>query len=260
MAYTIIVGSDNTLYGSHKEKIIQREKLFNKLWFLVAPHYNGYDMSECTVTLRYLLPISKEFKTETLVLSKERYREYLKYIMPVDTNLTKEHGDIEFNLTFTMLGVDDDGNVTQHVRKTTNGVLTVYPIPDWDSIIPDNALAALDRRILQQDAQIKTLENLANVLNSSKADSLVYNDNDETLQLASNGIGIGNKVNVRDMLDDGIPVVDLDKPIDEEDDGDNNHDDGCNCGCENNVVEFGYLIEDNNNSNTNANDGNVVEF
>ena len=73
MAYTIIVCDDNSLYGSCKTKIMQKEKLFNKLWILVPPHYNGHDMSQCTVTMRYMLPISKEFKTETLVLSEEQY-------------------------------------------------------------------------------------------------------------------------------------------------------------------------------------------
>ena len=102
MPYTIIVGADNSLYGSRKRKILQREKLFNKLWFLASPYYNGYDMSRCTVTMRYLLPISKEFITETLVLSDEKYEEYLKYILPIDSNLTKEWGDIELNLTFTL--------------------------------------------------------------------------------------------------------------------------------------------------------------
>ena len=116
--YTIIVGDDNSLYGSCKKKIMQREKLFNKICFLVAPYYNGYDMSQCTVTMRYLLPISKEFKTETLILSEERYKDYLMYVLPIDTNLSKEWGDIELNLTFIMLDEDDDGNITnQHQRK-----------------------------------------------------------------------------------------------------------------------------------------------
>ena len=75
MPYTIIVCDDNSLYGSQKRKIMQREKLVNKLQFLVAPYYNGYDMSKCTITMRYLLPISKEFKTETLMLSEEKYEE-----------------------------------------------------------------------------------------------------------------------------------------------------------------------------------------
>ena len=237
MPYTIIVENDNSLYGSCKRKIMQREKLFNKLWILVAPYYNGYDMSKCTVTMRYLLPISKEFVTETLVLSEERYEEYLKYTLPIDTNLTRECGDIELNLTFTLLDVDNNGNIVQRVRKTDSHLLHITQLPNWDSVVPDSALSALDQRILKQDAQIRALADLAIALDNSQVDNLVYNSAEETLQLSSKGVGVGDKISVRDMIDDGIPVVDLDSASgDTPDDGGN---DGCDCGCEgNDVVEF----------------------
>ena len=247
--YTIIVGNDNSLYGSRKEKIMQREKLFNKIWFLVPPHYNGYDMSQCTVTLRYLMPISKEFKTETLVLSDEKYEEYLKYVLPIDTDLSKEYGEIELNLTFTLLDVDNDGNIIQRVRKTDNCIVNITPIPNWDSIVPDSALSALDQRILKQDAQIRALADLANTLDNSKVDDLMYDDVNEILKLSSKGIGVGKGVSVRNMIDDGIPVVDLDSNLGSDSDGEldnENNNDGCNCGCEhtsedfisNDIVEF----------------------
>ena len=259
MPYTIIVCDDNSLYGSCKSKIMQREKLFNKLWFLVAPCYNGYDMSKCTVTMRYLLPISREFRTETLVLSEERYEEYLKYVLPVDTCFTKECGDIELNLTFTMLDTDEYGNIVQRVRKTGNHILTITRLPNWDSIVPDAALSALDQRILKQDAQIRALADLANALDINQVDDIVYDDKEATLQLSANGVGIGNKVNVKDMLDDGIPVVDLDSNSGETPDNNNNNNNndnnGCNCGCEDNVVEFGDVIPVVPNE-----DDNVVEF
>lgn len=260
MPYTIIVCDDNTLYGSCKTKIMQREKLVNKLWILVPPCYNGYDMSKCTVTMRYLLPISKEFKTETLVLSEERYEEYLKYVLPVDTCFTKEWGDLELNLTFTMLDEDKYGNIIQRVRKTENHILTIAKIPDWDAIIPDSALSALDQRILKQDAQIMALANLAETIENSKVDNLVYNEAEETLQLSANGIGVGDKVSVRDMLDEGIPVVDLDSNSGSGSGSDNNQGDkdengcGCNCDCGDDVVEF----DDENGFHTD--DSDVVEF
>ena len=233
MPYVILVENDNSLYGSCKSRIMQKEKLFNKLWFLVPPHYNGYDMSQCTVTMRYVLPISKEFKTETLVLSDEKYEEYLKYILPVDTCLTKEWGDIELNLTFTMLDVDDNGNAVQRVRKTDNYLLHITQLPDWDSFVPDSALSAIDQRILKQDAQIKALTDLADAFNGNvnMVDNLVYDENDDTLQLSSNGVGVGDKVSVRDMLDDGSPVVDFNSASgDNSDTSENPKDD--------NVVEF----------------------
>lgn len=234
MPYTIIVCEDGSLYGSHKMKIMQREKLFNKLWILAPTCYNGYDMSQCTVTMRYLLPISREFRTETLVLSEEKYEEYLKYVLPVNTCLTKECGDIELNLTFTMLDTDENGNIVQRVRKTDNHILTITQLPDWDSIVPDSSLAALDQRILKQDAQIRALTNLANALDINQVDSLMYDNINETLQLSSKGVGVGNKVSVKEMLDDGIPVIDLGFGSVDSSKPDNDDD----CGCGDNVVEF----------------------
>lgn len=259
MPYTIIVCDDNSLYGSCKKKIMQREKLFNTLCFLVAPHYNGYDMSKCTVTLRYLLPISNEFVTETLVLSEEKYEGYLKYVLPVDTCLTKEWGNVELNLTFTMLDIDNYGNPVQRVRKTDNHILHITKLPNWDSVIPDGALEALDQRILKQDAQMKALEDLAMIINNNKADNLVYNSTEETLQLSSNGVRIGRKVNVRDMLDDGIPVIDLDSGNNKPN-VDNN---GCDCGdcnCEDNVIDFGYLNGSSGQGSQIEIDDNIAEF
>lgn len=262
MPYTIIVENDNSLYGSCKKKILQREKLFNKLWILVAPYYNGYDMSKCTVTMRYLLPISKEFVTETLVLSKERYEEYLKYTLPIDTNLTKEWGNIELNLTFTLLDFDNEGNIIQRVRKTTNHILTITRLPDWDSFVPDSALSAIDQRILKQDSQIKALANLAEILAENQVDNLVYDDKAETLQLTANGMGVGDKVNVRDMLDDGTPVVDLDNDFSNPGNNSGTNNNGCNCNCdcdcEDNVVEFGY--SETVTPEKPKDDDNVVEF
>lgn len=240
--YTILVNDDNTLYGSCKRKIMQREKLVNKLCFLVAPYYNGYDMSKFTVTMRYLMPISREFKTETLVLSEERYEECLKYVLPIDTCFTKEWGDTELNLTFTMLDTDEEMNIVQRVRKTGNHILTITKLPDWDSIVPDSALSALDQRILKQDAQIKALADLANVLDNNQVDNLVYDDINDVIHLSSKGKAIGNKVSVRNMLDDGIPVVELDSEGNFNPDN-NNCDCDCDCGCEDNVADENNVVE-----------------
>lgn len=226
--YTIIVEDDNSLYGSCKEKIMQREKLFNKIWFLVKPHYNGYDMSQCTVTMRYLLPISKEFKTETLILSEEDYKGYLKYVLPIDTNLSKEWGDIELNLTFTMIDTDDKGNIVQRVRKTANHIIHITELPNWDAFVPDSALSALDQRIIMQDAQIKRLEEMNQIIINEKADNIKYNEDTNELQLLSGYTEIGDKVKLKtgaESLEEGIPVIDLDSipvdpsiPSDDEDD------------------------------------------
>lgn len=232
--YTILVCEDNSLYGSHKERIMQRSKLVDSMAFIVNPIYKGIDMTNASVVLEYLLPVSKKYETEYLTLSDERYNDcFLQYKLPFDTKITSEHGSVELQLTFAYADLDENGNSIQRVRKTSTTIIEIIPISAWSDIIPDAALSALDQRILKQDAQIKALNELANALdgNVNIVDNLVYNSIDETLQLSANGVGVGSKVSVKDMLDDGSPVVDLNSTYE-----DKPNDDGEST--ESNVVEF----------------------
>lgn len=253
--YVILVNDDDTLYGSKKERIMQRQKLVNNLVFIVDPIYrNTYDMTNATVMLEYVLPVSREYKTILLTPSEERYKDcYLQYKLPFDTDLTSQAGSLELQLTFAYVEMMPNGVGVQRVRKTSPTTIEITPIIAWSDIVPDSALSALDQRLLKLDAQMRGLDDYMNVLSDNQVDNLVYNKNDETLQLYSNGAKIGNKVYVRDMLDNGVPIIDLDSNSDEGSDNDNN---GCNCGCEDNVVEFediATVYPDND-------DDNVVEF
>lgn len=256
--YTILVNEDNTLYGSHKERIMQRSKLVDNLVFIVNPIYrNTYDMTNASVMLEYVLPVSREYKTVNLVLDKERYKDcFLQYKLPFDTDLTSQAGSLELQLTFAYVEMNENGVGIQRVRKTSATTIEIIPITAWSDIVPDSALSALDQRLIKMDAQMRAMNDYLDVIDNNKVDNLVYNSTDETLQLTSNGVGIGDKVSVKDMLDDGVPVVDLDgsnsgnKPEEDKD--------GCNCGCEDNVVEFGF---DNNDSfGESTDEDNVVEF
>ena len=75
--YTILVNNDNTLVTSIKERIMQRSKLVDSLHFLADTIYKDIDMTDFTVTLEYVLPVSKEYKTEILVRSEELYKDKL---------------------------------------------------------------------------------------------------------------------------------------------------------------------------------------
>lgn len=258
MAYIILVNDDDTLYGSHKERIMQRQKLVNNLIFIVDPIYRKtHDMTNASVMLEYILPVSREYKTVLLTLSEERYNDcFLQYKLPFDTDLTSQAGSLELQLTFAYVEMNEYGVGVQRVRKTSPTTIEIIPISAWSDIVPDAALSSLDQRLIKMDAQMRAMNDYMDVLDSNKVDNLVYNETDETLQLTSKGVGIGNKVSVRDMIDEGIPVVDLDA---DSGNTDNNHNDnnGCDCGCdcEDNVVEFGNI-----NISEKVDDDNVVEF
>ena len=82
--YTILVQDDNTLQTSIRTRIMQNSKNIDYLHFLVKPNYNEIDMTDLTVVLTYILPISKERKTLTLTKSEELYKERLEYKILLD--------------------------------------------------------------------------------------------------------------------------------------------------------------------------------
>ena len=197
--YTILVNDDNTLTTSVRERIMQRSKLVDSLHFLVEPTYKELDIADFTVTLEYVLPISKKYKVETLIKSDELYKERLEYKLPFDTNLTREYGDIEIQLTFTKVDLDEEGKDIQYVRKTSTTSITIVPISAWSDVIPDEALTDLDQKILKTDAQIKELHEIQENILVEKADNLVLDEENKELYLTAEGNQIGNKVKLSDL-------------------------------------------------------------
>ena len=197
--YTILVNDDNTLTTSIRERIMQRSKLVDSLHFLVSPTYKELDMTDFTVTMEYVLPVSKEYVSEVLVKSEELYKEMLEYKLPFDTDLTKEAGEIEVKLTFSKVDLDEDGNDIQYVRKISATSITIVPIESWCDIIPDKALDAIDQRIIKTDAQIKALLEANEITRIEKADNLVLDSENKELYLTAEGNQIGNKVKLSDL-------------------------------------------------------------
>ena len=214
MAYIFLLENDNEIVASHREVLMQRSKLVDEVWFLVNPKYKTCenDMSVFSVMLEYILPTSKSYHSLELVQDKEGYKEYLKYVVPLDSNLSSESGDIQLQLSFIYVGLDADGNSIQKVRKTQPAKLHITPIAAWADIIPDSALSALDQRILKMDAQMRYLNEMNQIVADSKADNIKYDENTNELQLLSGDKEIGNKVTLKTgdtSLDDGVPVVDF---------------------------------------------------
>lgn len=217
MSYIILVNDDDSLYGSHKERIMQRQKLVNELIFLVNPIYRKtHDMTNASVLLEYVLPISRKYETVYLELCDERYDGcFLQYKLPFDTNLTSEHGTVELQLTFAYVEMDENGKSVQRVRKTSATTIEIIPISAWSDIIPDSALSGLDQRLIVLNSQMQALDDYMNVLDNEKADDIKYNEETNELQLLANGNEIGNKVTIKsnecdcEDLEDGVPVVDF---------------------------------------------------
>lgn len=230
-AYVILINDDNTMTTTCKKRIVQRSKLVDNLIFLVKPIYGKYNMADFTVALEYMLPVSNKYRCEFLTLSQETYNDYLVYILPVNTRLTAEAGNIELKLTFLLSDLDESGNSIQRVRKITSAFIDVVPNSAWSDVIPDCALSAIDQRIIKLDAQIKAMNELGAIISDVKADNLSYNESTNELQLMSGDMPIGSKVILSAAYDeDGLPSVDFDKVM-----GGGSNDDEDNS---NDVIEF----------------------
>lgn len=192
--YTILVSENNELVTTVRERIMQRSKLVDNLHFLIAPTYKDFDMRKFTAVMEFVTPISRELKTEILTQSSDLYKDMIEYKLAIDTVITKEAGPVEIVLTFTYVEMDESGNITQHVRKTSGTTLDVIAVPTWCNVIPDSALAALDQRLIAMDARINALDDLGSELDALKADDLVYDQMENSLQLMSNDKLIGQKV------------------------------------------------------------------
>lgn len=211
-SYVILINDDNTMTTTQKRRIVQRSKLVDDLWFLVNPIYNGLNLTTFTVLLEYLSPVSHKYRTEILSLSEDTYNGYLKYTLPFDTTLTAEAGKVELMISFISTELDSDGSSVQRVRKVSGSTIEIVPITAWSDIIPDEALSALDQRIIKTDAQLKALNDLSNAMYYSKADDLDYNEDSNELQLLAAGREIGRKITIKmseESIKDGIPVIDF---------------------------------------------------
>ena len=166
--YTILVNHNNELIATQKQAIMQHSKLVDELRFLVPPDYDDLDMGTFnSAVLEYVSPVSKTYRTEYLALQQDRYKERLVYILPVDTKLTAEAGEIELQITFTKVELNpDNGQPFERVRKTKPYKLNVFPMANWSQFIADEALTALDQRIVQmqaaQEAMNETQQQLMN--------------------------------------------------------------------------------------------------
>lgn len=208
--YTILITDTNELIVTKKERIMQRSKLVDSLHFLADEIYKNENMSEYTVVLEYLLPVSKRYRSEILTLSSEKYNDKLEYVLPIDTELTAEAGDVEVQITFILSEIDEDGQSVQKVRKTSACDIIIVPISAWADIIPDSVLTPLDQRLIKQDAQIKALDEFNQFIVKNKADNVVFSDS--KLQLTSQGVRIGDAVtipNAAQVLLNGVPVTDF---------------------------------------------------
>lgn len=210
--YTFFIGKNNYITTTHSERIVQRSKSVDYIKIYVLNEYNGLYMQDFQAIMYYRLPISEKWDSKELTPSEELYKDkYVEYLIPVDTWLTNEAGDVQFEIKFYNVSMGGEVNIDQYVRKATDGIIHISSSKDWGAGIADSMLDTVDQRIIQlmmaQKRQEEMIEEAQTIM-STKADSIAKDEDTNEIYLTSQGIEIGDRV--KDECDkDGVPVVDL---------------------------------------------------
>lgn len=210
--YTFLLNKDKSLLATERIKIYQREKLVDKVQFILPQSYEDIDLTNKNVSI-ILKYVDQEgnAQSEFLVKDDELYKDnYVRCELPIDTNITKFAGNITLHLTIIYLDVENQINQVMHSSET---ILTISPLKDMYVNINDKSLEILDQKIIELQASIEAANILNESIDKNKADDLSYEDN--TLQLMSNGKKIGTPQTLDQLNEFDIVNFDSDDSPDE---------------------------------------------
>lgn len=190
----IKMNSNKSLIVTVPTTIYRGEKNADLITFLIPSEYGNVNLADCAATLRYVMP-SGVGRSESLNYLPEMYKSYLQFSTPVNTRFAEERGNITMWLTF----FNDD----IVVLKTGEIEVSVSQSKDIIAYLPPDGLDQIDQLSKRMDA-----------MENEKADSMVYDSDENTLQLTANGNRIGALIDMDAVVDDTVGGA-IDEAIDE---------------------------------------------
>lgn len=201
--YTLRITDDNAVIST-RCTLMEKSNCVDEIQIAVNKLYkNQLDMSEYTVRMEYVLPISHKIRNTILEVSKvDEDKGVIYYNIPVTVHIDSEPGDIEVSFTFYRLEHDDESNKDiSYVRKTMPGIIHITPLAQFENYEPSEMFTEIDQRILAMEAKQKDLQAISQaVYNNMPTDIRLNIDNNKlTLTNADGDTGIG--VGIPDLSD-----------------------------------------------------------
>lgn len=187
----IKMNDDKSLIITVPTTIYRGEKNADLITFFIPAEYEGKNIADCSIVMRYILPDGTG-RSDALVYLPEMYKGYLQYSTPVNTRLTAQEGQVVIWLT----GFDLEDNV---VLKTSEVLIKVEASRNVTDYLSQEDLDQLD----QMSVQIADLER-------RKADNITFRSEDNTLQLIADGAEIGDRVEIPVGKDGTVYVPSID--------------------------------------------------
>lgn len=201
--YTIIMKPNKELVASNVAKVFQRENAVDKIQILLPEFYEDLDIKSSLVTLKYV-DQTRTAHSESLVLDEELYKDtYLRYTLPITTELTKYAGDITIWISIVKVDLD---NMLQYVLHSGEYTITVSPLADLYTMVADDTLDAIDQRMAELSAKLAATDILADEFAKNQVDDLEISE-DGLLQVTANSTPKGKGVYVLRPIEDPDNVI-----------------------------------------------------
>ena len=199
--YTIVMDKYKNLNTTIRTTLFQKESFVDKIQFLVPHVYDEIEnIADYNAVLKYVDP-NGNFHSEILACDSELYKNYLRYVLPVDSKLTNVAGTVTVRLTF--IDFREDPNEPEVCRLETNS-----------TTLHINQPAGFNDFVSYEDIEAYKAE-LAKLKGAMPTD-LEIGEN-ENLHMVHDGVKIGEGVEILlptqfEELDDSKDgIVDVDK-------------------------------------------------
>lgn len=200
--YTLLINENKEVIATHRETIMQRDKLVNKLQVLCPRMFNGLDVSQFDLAMMYRLPISHDLKLVILTLNDTDYKEeYCNYILDIDTDITSENGDVEITFQFMSTELSDTGENIERVQGIKPTTIHICELADWLAL-SDSALNTLAQLYLNNKNMLLAQDKLLQDINNSKLDDIKIDPETGKLIGVSNGNETGIGVDLEELAND----------------------------------------------------------
>ena len=175
--------------------IYQGENLVDNFHLLLPKTYKEIDLETYTIALKYVSSENTS-KYEILTLHNNAYKnDYLEYVLPITTELTKASGEVRLYITMSKF---DTVSKRKYISQSSETTIRILPVENY--FTDDSSFQSIDNKIFE-------LKQLAEKINTTKADNIVREDND--VYLTANGKKIGDSVSVEACDPEGIDIIEF---------------------------------------------------
>ena len=190
------MNSDKSLVCTSRTTLYQRDKLVDKLQILIPQTYEDINLSDFTAVLKYV-DQGNEVHSEILIQDEELYKEsYLRYTLPIDTNLTRFAGDIKICLTFNKVDMEEMKEYSLNTGETT---ITIASLSDYYNFVSDKSLSVIDQKVNELNVKLEAVDKMSTAYDETKADNIKLDKETSEIYLTAHNKQIGDKIAINDL-------------------------------------------------------------